>query len=401
MKILFLTILRIDTLDERGIYTDLLRQFRDNGYEVFVICPIERKYKIATNLKKEKRATILQVKSFNMQKTNVVEKGIGILALEYQFLRAVKKYFPKDKFDVILYSTPPITFTKVITAIKKRDNAYAYLLLKDIFPQNAIDMHLMKKDGMLHRFFMKEEHKLYEISDTIGCMSPANRSYLIRNHEYIKSDKIEVNPNSIEPLNIDLSIEDKLKIREKYSLPLHMRIFVYGGNLGLPQGIDFLLQTIKNSDDIEVFFLIVGAGREYKKIEQWFMQHKPDNAKLLANLPKIEYDLLVGACDVGMIFLNPDFTIPNFPSRLLSYLEFSMPVLVATDKNTDVGEVIEKAGCGIWVQSGDTIKMIQAIKKMVTNEEGFLVMKKNARVLLEKEFTVGTSYRLIEAKVRI
>ncbi|MEO9004560.1 MAG: glycosyltransferase family 4 protein, partial [Ginsengibacter sp.] len=230
--------------------------------------------------------------------------------------------------------------------------------------------------------------------------SAANRSYIIRNHEYILSDKIEVNPNSIEPIPIEQSIEDKLKIREKYSLPLYKKIFVYGGNLGLPQGIDFLLQTIENSADMEVFFLLVGAGREYKKIEQWFRQHKPKTARLLASLPKNEYDLLVGSCDVGMIFLNPDFTIPNFPSRLLSYLEFSMPVLAATDKNTDVGEVIEKAGCGIWVQSGDIKKMIQAIKRMITNEEEFLFMKKKARVLLEKEYTVDTSYRLIEAKVK-
>ena len=400
MKILFLTIVKIETLEERWIYTDLLRKFRDNGHEVFVISPIERKYKTATNLKNEEGVTILQVKSFNMQKTNVVEKGIGILALDYQFLRGARKYFSKEKFDLILYSTPPITFTKVIRAIKKRDNAYCYLLLKDIFPQNAVDLSLMKKGGVLHRFFMKEERKLYEISDTIGCMSPANKSYLIRNYEYIKPEKIEVNPNSIEPLNTELSLEDKLKIRKKYSLPIHKKIFVYGGNLGLPQGIDFLLQTIGNSADIEVFFLIVGAGREYKRIEQWFMQHKPKNAKLLASLPKSEYDLLVGSCDVGMIFLNPDFTIPNFPCRLLSYLEFSIPVLAATDKNTDVGEVIEKAGCGIWVQSGDIKKMIQAIKKMIMNEEEFLLMKKKARGLLEKEFTVDTSYRLIEAKGR-
>jgi glycosyltransferase involved in cell wall biosynthesis len=330
---------------------------------------------------------------------NVIEKGIGMLALEYQFLRAVKKYFPKEKFDLIYYSTPPITFTKVIRAIKKRDNAYSYLLLKDIFPQNAIDMHLMKKGGTLHRFFMKEERKLYEISDTIGCMSPANRNYLIRNHPYIDPEKIEVNPNSIQPFKTEQSIEDRLKIREKYSLPLGKKIFVYGGSLGLPQGLEFLLQTIEYAADLDMFFLIVGAGREYKKIEQWFMLHKPGNAKLVAMLPRSEYELVVGACDVGMIFLNPDFTIPNFPCRLLSYLEFSKPVLAATDKNTDVGEVIERAGCGIWVQSGDIKKMIQAIKKMITKEEEFLLMKKNARFLLEKEYTVDISYRLIEAKV--
>src|SRR5665647_2737081 len=91
MKLLFLTILKINSLEERGIYTDLLRKFSDEGHEVFIVSPAERRYKIPTNHKKEKGVTLLQVKSLNLQKTNIIEKGIGTLALEYQFLWAVKK----------------------------------------------------------------------------------------------------------------------------------------------------------------------------------------------------------------------------------------------------------------------------------------------------------------------
>ncbi len=399
MKILFLTIIKIDSIDERGIYTDLLRKFRDEGHEVFIVSPAERRYNAPNNLKNEKGVTILQVRSLNLQKTNIIEKGIGTLALEYQFLWAVKKKFPKEKFDLILYSTPPITFTKVISFIKKRDKAYAYLLLKDIFPQNAVDMHLMKKGGMLHRMFFNKEKKLYEESDMIGCMSEANRDYLSAHYDFLNPEKIEVNPNSIELLEKMQSIESKVAIRKKYSLPKDDKIFIYGGNLGLPQGISFLLQTIENCSLPNVFFLIVGSGREYKRMAQWFEDKKPINAKLLESLPRIEYDLLVEACDIGMIFLNPNFTIPNFPSRLLSYLECSVPVLAATDNSSDIGKVIEQSGCGLWVQSGDINGMLHAIQKLIENEANFLLMKQNARALLEKNYNVDISYHLIESKV--
>jgi glycosyltransferase involved in cell wall biosynthesis len=402
MKILFLTIVKISTLEEGGIYTDLLRKFRDEGHEVFIISPIERRYKTGTNIKKEKGATLLQVKTFNIQKTNVIEKGLGTLAIESQFLRALKKSFSKEKFDLILYSTPPITFTKVINFIKSRDQAYSYLLLKDIFPQNAVDLHLMKKDGMLHKLFLKKERQLYEASDTIGCMSIANKDYIMRHNPYLVAEKIEVNPNSIDLLPIEQQSKiSKLALRDKYNLPDNKMIFVYGGNLGLPQGIDFLLQTIENCSNQNVYFLIVGSGREYTRIAKWFVQNKPINARLLQSLPKKDYDSLVGTCDVGMIFLNPDFTIPNFPSRLLSYLEYGMPVLAATDKSTDVGKVVEDAKCGLWVQSGDIKAMLCAINKLIENEDDFLVMKQNARMLLENEYTVDVSYHLIENKVRM
>ena len=41
----------------------------------------------------EDKGKILYVKTFNLQKTNIIEKGIGILAIEYQFLSAIKKYY--------------------------------------------------------------------------------------------------------------------------------------------------------------------------------------------------------------------------------------------------------------------------------------------------------------------
>lgn len=70
--------------------------------------------------------------------------------LESQFKSALKKYFRDVKFDLILYSTPPITFNNVIKyAKKKSDNkALTYLLLKDIFPQNAVDLGMISKTGV-------------------------------------------------------------------------------------------------------------------------------------------------------------------------------------------------------------------------------------------------------------
>ena len=123
MNIIFLTLVEINSVEDRGIYQDLLRKFRNEGHGVTIVTPVERRKKISTNFKKKEDVSILQVKTFNIQKTNVIEKGIGTLAIEYQFLSAIKKKLSDTKFDLILYSTPPITFGKVIEFIKKRDNA--------------------------------------------------------------------------------------------------------------------------------------------------------------------------------------------------------------------------------------------------------------------------------------
>jgi glycosyltransferase involved in cell wall biosynthesis len=398
MKVLFLTMVKINSFNERGIYTDLLRKFSKEGHEVFVVCPIERREKKHTYMIKKDLGTILNVKTFNLQKTNLAEKGIGILSIEFQYLSAIKKYYKNEKFDLILYSTPPITFSKVINYIKKRDGAYSYLLLKDIFPQNAVDMKMIKKDSLLHKVFVRKEKKLYSLSDAIGCMSPANVDFILTHNPEIESSKVEVNPNSIEPNIFNYSEEQKIEIRSKYGVPIDKKVLVYGGNLGKPQGLDFLLKTIEESSHKNAFFLIIGDGTEYNKIDSWFKKYKPTNAKLLKRLPKEDYDTLLASCDVGLIYLHPDFSIPNFPSRLLSYLEMKMPVIAATDSNSDIGDIIEKVNCGFKVLSGDSIRMNQAITQLIENNK-LEMMGNNAWSLLQSNYIVDYSYQLITNKI--
>ena len=164
MNIIFLTLVEINSIEDRGIYQDLLRKFRDEGHDITIVTPVERRKGITTNFKEKEGVSILQVKTLNIQKTNIIEKGIGTLAIEFQYLSAIKKYLANKRFDLVLYSTPPITFAKVIEFVKKRDNATSYLLLKDIFPQNAVDMKMLKEGSFIHKQFVKKEKKLYDES---------------------------------------------------------------------------------------------------------------------------------------------------------------------------------------------------------------------------------------------
>lgn len=403
MNVLFLTLVEINSVEERGIYQDLLRKFRDEGHNVTIVTPLERRKGIATNYNKKEGVFILQVKTLNIQKTNVLEKGIGTLAIEYQYLSAIRKYMSDIKFDLILYSTPPITLVKVIEFIKERDNAKSYLLLKDIFPQNAVDMKLMYERGLLFKYFRKKEEKLYMISDKIGCMSKANVDFILTHNSDVDISKVEINPNSIE-INYfkELSLDEKSDLKRKYGIPQERKTFIYGGNLGKPQGIDFLIETLNSKkDDKEIFFVIVGSGTEYGKIQKWIYQQNPENVLLLSALSKTEYDKLVRACDVGLIFLHKDFKIPNYPSRLLSYLEFKMPVLAATDMNTDIGSDLVKNNCGLAAHSGNLKQMINAIDSFkLMGKYEFEIMRNNSFKFLENNFQVHHSYTKIISSIQ-
>ncbi len=400
MNILFLTLLRVTDINDRGIYTDLMRKFRDKGHSVTIVCPEERRFNQQTQLFKQENVRILRVRTLNIQKTNVIEKGIGTLLLEFQFQNAINKYLGRTRFDLVLYSTPPITLTSVIRTIKNRYGAKSYLLLKDIFPQNAVDIGMMGKKSPFYHFFRRKEKRLYQLSDFIGCMSPANVDYLLRHNPEIQSNIVEVNPNSITLSENYLEQEDKLLVRKKYKVPTDKVIFVYGGNLGKPQGISFLPEVIKaNQLNSQAFFLIVGTGTEYEPLKNWFEAQKPENALLLPGLPKEKYDKLVQSCDVGLIFLDKRFTIPNFPSRLLSYLEYKMPVIAASDPNTDVGSIAEENGFGFKTLHGNIEEINLAIKSLTEDEPTRIRMGERGYQYLIDNYLVDHSYSKIITKV--
>lgn len=398
MNVLFLTLLDFSTIEESGIYTDLMREFVKENHKVYIISPTEKRKQEHTNLLDKGNYKILKLQIGNIQKTNLIEKGISTLTLEAKFKQGINKYFSDIKFNLILYSTPPITLQRAVEYVKQRDNAKAYLLLRDIFPQNALDLGMLEKTGLkgiLYRYFKNKEKKLYRQSDFIGCMSKANVDFLLRNNPGISKDIVEVCPNSIEPLNIVIDNKNAQEIKTKYNIPIGKTVFIYGGNLGKPQGIDFLLECLKSNEDNEqVYFVIAGSGTEFNKLKNYFDNTKLKNAQLLSQLPKNDYEILANSCDVGLIFLDKRFTIPNFPSRLLSYMQASMPVLAATDVNTDVGKVIEEGEFGFWCESSDVNKFNKKVQQLC-NPELRKRMGINARRYLENHYTSRHSYEII------
>ena len=403
MQILFLTLMKIHSPADEGIYMDLMKCFADNGHKLYIVTPLEKKDEADEEVIEAGNLKILRCKTGNLFGVGMVEKGISQTLLPFKYMKAIESHFKGIKFNLILYSTPPISLAGIVEKIKKKTGANTYLLLKDIFPQNAVDIGLISP-FTAKILFRNKEKKLYKISDYIGCMSPANVEYLLKHNE-LDSLKVEVCPNSIKVTdnltgevtkdNEALELSDRSRILPKYNIPPDKIIFLYGGNLGLPQDIPFITECIKKSAKVkEAHFVICGGGTEYGKLENFVSETTPANLTLIKALPKSEYDSLVGVSDVGMIFLDHRFTIPNFPSRLLSYLKEKKPVLICTDKNTDIGRIAEENEFGLSSVSVNTEGFVNNVNKF-TDRELRVKLGENGYKFLTENYTVENSYKII------
>lgn len=405
MNVIFVTIAYPRSSSESNLYTDLMGEFVEHGHKVYVVCSIEKRYGLVTNLTETNGIKVLRVRTGNITSNpNYIAKGLALLQLQSLFIHAINQHFQEIVFDLIIYSTPPIQYNRIIRYLKRQSNAETYLLLKDIFPQNALDIGLLSKWNPAYWYFRKKEKKIYKLSDHIGCMSPANVKYLLEHNPYLSAKKVEACANSLKDrdnLNEEKRIAIRAKIRKIFSLSEDNLLLIYGGNLGVSQGLSFLLEIFKAYDNVEnVKFLIVGEGTWFSRIDKFVSEGNYKNVIIHKRVSPEEFKEMLIASDIGLIFLNPKFTIPNFPSRLTSYLEIGLPVIACTDTVSDIGDVVSEAGCGFKVISGDIQKFDTAIRNLI-DSPGILTLKSvNARKLFEKSYTTEKTYTIIMNKIK-
>ena len=398
MNVLLMTIGTFHNFSEHGIYIDLLRYFRDQGHSVFIACTREKREGLPTCTEEQEGVQVLRVRIGNITKVNFIEKGISTLMINRQFSSAIYKYFNNVNFDILLYSTPPITLTGAVGSLKRRCHSFTYLLLKDIFPAGAVDLGVLSKTGIkgiIYRYFRGVEKKLYNDSECIGCMSMKNKRYLLEHNPQVAESKVSICPNTIDVIE-KVSV-DKQEICKNYGIPESKLLLMYGGNFGLPQNIDYVVSAMESVRDLtDVHFVMCGSGTEFYKIQDYGKKSENNNVTIINTLPYVEYVKLLATCDAGMLFLDYRFQVPNFPSRILDYLNYELPVIAATDVNTDVGQTILNGEFGWWCESreiSDFREMIKSVKSEWKDENNrFLQKGKNAKKYLELFFCSKVAY---------
>lgn len=395
MEILYISTSFPKPEESSTIYTDLAEELVKKNHKVTVVVSQEKKKNTSTHLSLERDMNVLRIVAGNLYDVNIIEKGITILMLQYQLKSGIKKYLKNKKFDLILFESPPVTTASVVEWAMKYFDCPSYLMLKDIFPQNALDINILTKKHPAYYYFKMKENKLYRTASIIGVMSEGNKNYILNKNPEIASEKVKIFPNSKQVKEFNQGSSNEF--RKKYNIPDEAILTVYGGNMGKPQGIEFVCEILKsNKDNDNVFFLLVGRGTERDKIKDVIEAYKINNALLLKSLHRKEYETMLDEADLGLVFLDQRFTIPNFPSRVLSYFEKKLPVLAAIDANTDFGEMLKLSKSGEYVIAGNLEDFNEKLDFLSENENLRLQMGENGYYYLLENYNVENSVALIE-----
>lgn len=392
MKVIFLA-LAFPKMDKtKYLYTQLVSQFHENGHDITVVAPTYNDDIIGLQI--EEGIKVIRVKTLPLFGVGLIKKGIANILLPYQYKNALKRHNIGLDFDLILTPTPPITLYGVAAWLKKKSKAKLYLILRDIFPQNAVDLGMLKKNGLIHYYFRQKEKKLYGKADFIGCMSQGNIDFVKRHNPSVSSNKLHMLSNwgDIIPLATEESI-DKLRNQEGLQGKF---IVIFGGNIGLPQKMENIVDlAIDCKDKKDIVFIIIGGGNEQKNLKNLVKEKKVVNIQLRDGLPHKEYMQWVQMADVGLISLSEKFTIPNIPSKALSYYNTKTPILASIDRNTDFGAIIEKLNVGVWAEAGNTKALKEKLLLLYNDAELRSQMGKNGYVYMKEYLSSEIALKIV------
>ena len=371
------------------MYGDMVQIFKQKGHEVFPVAPaLDR---ASSRISSEDGIEVLRVKTLDVFSKNKFKKGLANVLLSRQYVNAVQKFWKHITPDLIIVATPSVMFDGFISNLKKRTGATVYLLQKDIFPQNAVDLGYMRQGGTIFNFFKKHEVALLKAADVIGCTSPGNKEYLLNHYPFLKESRLKILYNSTKLL----PVEHNPNILKKYGLDGKFNI-IFGGNMGKPQQLEnivLLAQNISHLEDVQ--FVIIGQGTEVDHLKLVVLGKKLSNFKFLDNVDRTEYFNLLSQCNIGLISLHKNFTIPNTPMKLNDYLNAGIPVLASIDRVTDLGKILIKNEMGRFAYADEPEALKTAFLQLYNNDNLRERMSVNGKQFCKENLSDERSYENI------
>lgn len=379
-------------LSSAKMFYDLATELARLGHEVTVVAG-DSSLQQKVTVSQEDRVTVVRVKSGEIRHPSKVMRTLNELLLSRIIWKLAKHYFKSHPFDLVICYSPTIFWSYLITKLKALYGCRAYLVLRDLFPQWALDAGLLKKRSFPYWFFKRHELKLYDSADVIGVQSPANLDYFVshglsnRYHLEVLFNwtKVENRPPVLPELRARLGLQDQV-------------IFMYGGNLGVAQDMDNVLRLAKRLKNEEnIFFLLLGEGSEASRLVQEIRDSGLKNIRLLPAVSHVEYQKILAECDVGLITLRRDLKTQNFPGKMLSYMELQKPMLASINPGNDLSAVLQEYEAGFACENGDDDTFSGYALKLACDPELRHRMGKNAYKLLHDKFDVASAARQITA----
>jgi glycosyltransferase involved in cell wall biosynthesis len=256
--------------------------------------------------------------------------------------------------DVLYANTWPIFATGLVCLVSKIRKIPMVLNIQDMYPESVVMQGRLKPGEWLYKFLMLVDRWIAkQASELIVVSNGFAESYI--QLRQIQPSKVHVIPNWMDPVSV--VVLGKNAYRQERGISREALVFVYGGNVGMAAGVELVIETIsKVKTDREIVLLIAGSGSQLESCQK--LSAGVSNVQILFHSPWASEDTskILAAADILVLPTRGKQSLASVPSKLLSYLFSSRPILAVVLPESETAQVIQKANCG-WIVPPDSIDL--------------------------------------------
>jgi hypothetical protein len=368
---------------------DLAKGFADNGHQVVILTGIygvnyPYSIEIIDGFK------VIRLPAFKSKDISYSRRTISEIFTPYKMLYIIKKYKLLDNdIEGLIWYSPTIFLGVIAKYITNKYKCRNYLIVRDLFPDWAVDTGILKK-GIIYKLLKIFENYQYRVAHTIGVQSKGNLKYF---------SSWESKKRNIEVLHNWLSHKgnNKSSINLENSKLSGRKVFVYAGNMGIAQGVEIffnLAKALSYKDDIG--FLFVGRGKIMKEFSRNSEFLNLKNLLMFDFIPPTEIPDLYRQCYAGIIALDIRHKTHNIPGKFLSYMASGLPVLASVNPDNDLIDLINDFKVGKVISNSDIDALKFALDELqVEKDKDPNMYIRNCKNISEKLFNTNIAVKQI------
>lgn len=349
----------------------------------------------AVRLEEADGVQVLRVRAPRTKDVPLLRRAVAECLLPWALLRGLRaSSLHNEEWNGLVWYSPTIFLGPLVRSLKRSYGCRSYLILRDLFPDWAVDAAVMRK-GLAYRFFKAVERFQYRHADVIGVQTPSNAPLVARDAP--AAARIEVLHNWLSPPVADPSV--------KHPTPSLRHLegrtnFVYAGNMGVAQDLDaFVALARRLNERSDIGFVFIGRGSESARLKALADAEDLSNLIVLQEVDPSCLPDLFARCHVGIIALHPAHGTHNIPGKLLTYLHAHMPVLARVNPENDLIGVIEQEGVGLAVP-GDNPSLLHAhALRLADDAELRRQMGETGRTLASRMFSPRSAAEQIVSRL--
>jgi len=263
--------------------------------------------------------------------------------------------------DVVLASSPSLPAAAGAAVVAMARRAPLVLEVRDLWPESAIAMGLVRPGSPFARVASALEWFCYRRAKHVVALTEGIRDGVIA--KGVPASRVTVITNGVDPAP---------EAGGAAAVPVADGVLcaMYVGAHGTYSSLDTVLQAadlLRDRDDIR--FVLVGGGDQKDRLREMAASLDLANVTFVDPVPKSDVPAWLARADVCLLpYQDRELFAGALPNKTFDYMGAGRPILAAVPPG-ELSTLVERAGCGVAIAPEDPRAMADAIGRLADDRD--------------------------------